>query len=157
MIPVAHVAHMVTGRVRIKVPSRRGDVEYFTVLYEELLDYPALVDVRVNPGTGSIIINHDAPSLEQLKSFAEEMQLFNLERTDYKPEVLLERVSLSLKGIDEGIKKYTGGDIDFRSVVFIILIGVAIKQLTRGHVVGPASTLIWQALGMILSTKITKK
>jgi len=157
MIPVAHVAHMVAGRVRIKVPSRRGDVDYFTGLYEELLDYPALVDVRVNPGTGSIIVKHDAPTLESLKSFAEEMQLFTLEGIDYKPEVLLERASVSLSGIDEGIKKFTGGDIDFRSVVFIILLGIAIKQLTRGHVVGPASTLIWQALGLILSTRINKK
>lgn len=157
MNPVAHVAHQIHGRVRIRVPSRRGDTAYFANVYESLTAFPAIEELRVNPVAGSVIINHSDSSLDPLKQYAQEKQLFILEETDYQPEVLLQRASSGLASIDSGMKKITAGDFDLRSALFILLIAVAIRQLLRGHVVGPASTLLWQALGLVLATKVDRK
>jgi hypothetical protein len=155
MNPVAHVAHQIQGRVRIKVPSRQGDTEYFSVVHESLLSYPSLEEIRVNPMAGSIIINHREPSLEALKQFVHEKQLFILVEEHDKTEVLLQRASSGLESFDSGIKKMSGGELDLSSVLFIILMGLAIRQLLIGNTVGPASTILWQALGLVLANKIS--
>lgn len=156
MNPVAHVVHMIDGRVRIKVPSKLGNTEYFSHVYKNLITFPPVEELRVNPVAGSLIINHRNSSLVPLKQYAQEKQLFILKETDYQPEVLLQRASTGLGSIDSGLKKLTNGDIDLRSVLFIVLMALAIRQLLRGHVMGPASTLLWQAMGLVLATKVGK-
>lgn len=156
MNPVAHVAHVIDGRVRIKVPSKLGDTEYFANIYENLITFPAIEELRVNPVAGSLIIYHSDSSLVPLKQFAQEKQLFLLEEIDYQPEALLQRASTRLGSIDSGLKKLTSGDIDLRSAIFIVLMALAIRQLLKGRVMGPASTLLWQALGLVLATKVGK-
>jgi hypothetical protein len=157
MKPVAHIAHMVLGRVRIRIPSRRGDAEYFASLQQSLIAFPAIVDLRANPNTGSLVIVHDDTSLLPLKEYAEENQLFILEEIDYKPEVVLQRASSGFETIDTRIKSLTGGDIDLRSALFLGLVAMSIRQLSQGNIMGPAATIFWQALGLVLSTKTGKK
>jgi hypothetical protein len=157
MNPLAYIAHEIPGRARIRVPSKQGNTEYFDTIHKSLLSYPMIEDIRVNPVAGSIVINHCDHSLEALKQFALENSLFILEDMEYKPEVLLQRASSGLESFDSTIKNLTSGELDLRSVFFILLIGVGIRQLLIGHTVGPASTLLWQALGLVLATKAGNK
>lgn len=154
MNPVAQVAHQIQGRARIRVPSKRGDTEYFAFAHESLRACPSIEDIRVNPFSGSIVINHVDSSLDALIRFAQEKQLFTLEETEDRPEVLLENASSGLEYFDTGIKNLSGGVLDLRSVLFILLMGLAIRQIVIGNTMGPASTLLWQALGLVVTNKI---
>lgn len=157
MRPVAHVAHAVPGRVRIRIPSKRGDTEYFAKLQERLETFPAIIALRVNPKTGSVLIEYDDTSLAQLKESTIESSLFSLEELDYEPKAVWQRASSGFEVMDSRIKKLTRGDIDLRSVLFIGLVTMGIRQLTKGQVMGPAMTLFWQALGLIVLPKVGKK
>jgi hypothetical protein len=47
----------------------------------------------------------------------------------------------------------SGGNLDLASVGFLTLVGAAVLQLQRGHVLGPASTLLWYASGLLLMSR----
>jgi hypothetical protein len=54
----AKVVHRVSNRVRLSVPSRRGDTVYFTRLEEAFLRSGEILSARANPLAGSIVIRH---------------------------------------------------------------------------------------------------
>lgn len=66
MLPVAYPVHSISGRVRLKVPSMRGDRQYFSTLPALLREIPGLDVTRTNAIAGSAVIEHDMP-LAQLK------------------------------------------------------------------------------------------
>ena len=52
----AIVVHRMQGRVRIRVPSKRGNVAYFNSIKERLSSHSGVADVEVTPATGSILM-----------------------------------------------------------------------------------------------------
>jgi hypothetical protein len=54
----ARLAHRVSNRVRLSVPSRRGDTVYFTELEQAFLRSGEILSARANPLAGSIVIRH---------------------------------------------------------------------------------------------------
>jgi len=54
----ATVAHRVGNRVRLSIPSRRGDTIYFAELEEAFLRSGEVLSARANPLAGSIVIRH---------------------------------------------------------------------------------------------------
>lgn len=157
MMPIAHVMHALQGRVRIRIPSRRGNKQYFSRLHASLVTFSAVENLRINPKTGSVLIEYTGASFVQLKSFAIETELFLLEDLENEPRAVWQRATSGFEEIDSKLRKLTGGEIDLRSVLFIGLVMMGIRQLSRGYVMGPAMTIFWQALGLILTTRDSKK
>jgi hypothetical protein len=75
MIPEAHVSHEIHGRLRIKIPSRKGETRYFENLRAQLLDCPGVEEVTVNPQTASALICCKVES-RTIFRYAREQQLF---------------------------------------------------------------------------------
>src|ERR1700722_4419850 len=55
-----HIAHQVPGRVRMKIPTAKGDVEMLREMSEKFGKIPGVEQVTVNPTTGSIVLQYDA-------------------------------------------------------------------------------------------------
>jgi hypothetical protein len=47
------------------------------------------------------------------------------------------------------LRRLSGGGIDLGALGLIGLVTLAAVQLQRGHVLGPASTLLWAAVGLL--------
>ena len=56
MIPTAYVAHALPDRVRVKIPERRGDQEYFAALAARVSSLERVRNVRVNADAASIVV-----------------------------------------------------------------------------------------------------
>ncbi len=76
MIPDAHVSHGMARRLRIKIPSKKGDVSYFSTLRERLASCPGIEEIRVNPQTGSALISYECDR-KALVEFARENGCFS--------------------------------------------------------------------------------
>jgi len=61
MIPVAYIEHQLPGRVRLRVPSRRGEVPFFEKVVRELSKHPAIRELSATPLTGSITLHYFEP------------------------------------------------------------------------------------------------
>jgi hypothetical protein len=60
VLDFALVAHRVGTRLRLRVPGRRGDAEFFDRLGRALSQCDDVLSVQSNPLTGSLVIRHTA-------------------------------------------------------------------------------------------------
>jgi Heavy metal associated domain 2 len=54
------IAHQVPGRVRMKIPSAKGNPELLQEIQKTFSAIPGIEQVDVNPETGSVVLRYDA-------------------------------------------------------------------------------------------------
>ena len=59
MKPKLQIAHQVPGRIRMKIPSAKGNPEQLALYKETLSLIPGIEGIEVNPDTGSIVLRYD--------------------------------------------------------------------------------------------------
>lgn len=154
----AYVAHQLAGRIRVRIPGRRYDLPFFEQLNQRLRDLPDVETVEVNPSTGSILIR--AADAALVTQRAVEEKLFTLIEPPNRPHdeerlgaaqtsSLIERGRRTLRTVDRGVARITGGRESLQSLVLAGLLGGGLVQLARGRVLAPAATLFWYAGGLL--------
>jgi hypothetical protein len=133
MIPVAYIEHQLPGRVRLRVPSRCGEVPFFEKVVRELSKHPAMRELTATPLTGSITLRYFEP-LHPIIAAAADQRLFETsrlvpQRSDSKPAAALREGSGLTGGIATGLS------------------GLSLFQATQGSVFGSAAENLWHAFG----------
>jgi len=147
----AYLSHAAPGRLRFKVPSKRNDGTYFAQVREALMHCPGVQDVSVNPVAASILVHHDGPA-EQVGACARDHGFFNLDAAGGRPHVLVD-VAQRMSGLSGAVSGVVGRPINIWTLVFVSFVGLAIIQALRGHVLAPAVTLAWYAVGASMIAK----
>ena len=62
MLPAAFIEHQLPHRLRLKIPSMRGDGAFFEELARRLSMLPGVTALSANPVTASILIHHAGDS-----------------------------------------------------------------------------------------------
>lgn len=152
---LAYLTHTAPGRCRFKIPSRRRDVEYFHDLREALLDTGGVEQVQANPLTASVLVLYDTEQVD-LNDLTAQLQTANQFEISDRPmdtQTVWEKAVVGVGNIDQQLKEITSGQIDFKSLLFVMLVMMAVRQLQQGVVFAPAITLIWYALQMLTKDK----
>lgn len=154
MLPEAHVCHRMSCRLRLKIPSKKGDHSYFSSLRERISQCPGVAAVSVKPQTGSVLILHDSEASEVL-AYAENNELFVTKRVSRPSKTLFNSVADTFQGYNRSLKSFTGGEMDIPSLVFLSLVVSGIYQIARGNLVAPAwYTAFYYALGVFTRAKV---
>jgi hypothetical protein len=151
--PSAYVSHRTRDRLRLKVPERRHDAAYFERLKAQLLGYPGVTAVVVNPLTASALVHYDGRPgalVPAAGDGAARRDLFVLadpdaDRPAQRESSLLSSVRQRAAGLDQELRSWSGGSLDLRSAAFLGLASMGVVQLLRGNVAAPAITLLWYA------------
>lgn len=154
--PSAYIKHQLPGRVRLKIPQKKGDSGYFEKMAESFADCSGLTQLHLNPHAASLLICYE-PEIDFLKiaEFAETRGLFTISAEPeaaplpifHQPLTIL--ASSRLNSADESLLQLSQGRINGRSLLFLALLGLAAHQISRGHIMSPASTLLWYALSLL--------
>jgi hypothetical protein len=147
---LATVTHTAPGRCRFKIPAKRHDVDYFQSLQETLLNTSGVNSVETNPLTAGLLILYDREQLQldDLTTLLQSSHHFELtERIDTR--TVWEKAVNGAERFDQQLKEITAGQIDSKSLLFIVLLLMAVRQLQQGVVFGAASTLFWYALQVL--------
>jgi len=158
-LPVAHIGHQTSDRIRIKIPSRKGETAYFSEIREMLLKHVSVERVEANPMTGSLLlkgVQNDAAAA--IASVGEANALFNLDTRPSEVETLSSRISAPFHDLSRSIGRFSGGELDLPGMAFLSLIGVGIYQFTRGNLTAPPwYVAFWYALGIFTQSLMDKK
>lgn len=146
MLPVAHCVHAVPGRVRYRIPERRGDETFFARVREVLADTPGVRAVEVNPLTAAVLLRFDG-GLEGILTAVHAAGLFRVGRA--VPRSLRAEAAAGLKGMDHNLALISAGRLDVDSALMFALMGLAVHQAFKGQLLAPASTLFWYALTLL--------
>lgn len=132
MIPIATIQHQIPGRLRLRIPARRGDVSFFHGIVQALSKLPGVEKLDAIPLTGSIIIRHSG-SAQAIAAAATEQGLFEI-----GPEEPKEAPAPSSRR-----PPYAG----LRGTAATGLSGLALFQVARGRLTGNAAENFWNAYG----------
>jgi hypothetical protein len=135
MIPVAYIEHQLPGRVRLRVPSRRGEVPFFEKVVRVLSKHPATRELTASPLTGSITLRYLEP-LHPIIAAAADQRLFVIGRLEPQRNVSEAKRASRLR---EG-SGFTDG-------IAIGLSGLSLFQATQGSIFGSAAENLWHAFG----------
>jgi hypothetical protein len=149
-LPEAHVVHRLPGRVRLRVPSRRGDRDWFSSAVVELAMARGVLTAKADPRLASLLIHHDGP-LQAIAAAAERGGLFRLMDLAPRPESLLGEMQGEAAAWNAGLRR-AAGDADLASLAFLGLCLSALWQLARGQILPPAATLAWYAAYLLQAT-----
>jgi hypothetical protein len=135
MVPVASIEHQVPGRVRLRVPSKRGDVSFFEKIVRELSKHPSMRELTASSLTGSITLHYCEP-LQLITTAAADQKLFETGRLE--PQTGGSR-SKRASGLREGSGLAAG--------IAAGLSGLGLFQVAQGNVMGSAVENLWHAFG----------
>lgn len=131
MIPVAHIEHHLPGRVRLRIPSKRGEATFFERVVKELSKHPAIWELVASPLTGSITLQYSEP-LQAIVDAALDLTLF--ETGQPKP---------SAKAGETMRSERLSKDAGLASSVAAGLSGLSAYQAVRGNIAGNAVESFW--------------
>jgi hypothetical protein len=145
----ALVVHKMAGRIRIRVPSKKGNAAYFTAVKEALSACVGVEGVEVAPLTGSILVRCHWPT-EGVLGWAQSQGLFVVrEEQSIKVTAFYDSVAGRFGALNDRIRTATGEGFDLPGLAFLGLMGAGIYQIARGNFAAPAwYTAFWYALGL---------
>jgi Heavy metal associated domain 2 len=155
------VAHQVPGRVRMKIPSAKGNPELLEQMKQTLSVIPGIEEVIVNPATGSLVLHYDTdqhdefhghlkhhtgghhppPPSNEIDALASKIQQEAefLAENSHAARVVVD----FFKQVDAQIKTGSHNTIDLK-----IVLAVGIASFTILEVGANAATPVWVTLAM---------
>lgn len=133
----AVIVHRIPGRVRLRIPDRRGDDAYFSDLADRLNTIEGVQGVSANAATGSIVLQFKEAWERIFAQFREHGLDLGVEQ---KKDVSSERTGV------KSVRLVTGREINFMFMVGMGLVAVGIVQAMRGNVGVPSITAFWYAI-----------
>ena len=155
MTPDAKVVHSITHKLRIRIPSKKGDAAYFMTIAEHFSSCEGIENIVVNPRTASLLFIHKTDAT-RITEYAALNGIFNAAVTSSIREhpSLYDGVTESFNTVDKKIKKFTNNELDLSSMTFIALVGAGIYKIAKGDITAPAwYTVFWYGLNMFMKSK----
>jgi hypothetical protein len=131
--PMAYIEHQIPGRMRLRVPERRGDVGFFQSIVGTLSKLPEITELDGFPLSGSIRIRHTGTP-DAILAAAAEQGLFEIGKQESDAEPKKPR-------------KQPHGDAGMLDTIATGLSGLALFQVTQGQITGSAAENFWHAFG----------
>ena len=158
-LPEAMIAHVSQGRVRLKIPAKKRDADFFSRLRHLLAPLPGVERVEVNAVTGSVLVVHHL-NLTTREDFgviaasSEASGLFALAPHDRqtaapRPVPLARSVAAGVAAVNDQVKDLTGGIVDVPTLALAALIAISIRQMREGVVFIPAISALWYASSLL--------
>ena len=156
--PEAQIGHMMPGRLRLKIPARKGDSNYLGAVVKELASVPGIEKVSMNPDTASILIIHKLEMGELKKNLTSSdyfrlAQLPEAQTAKLGPGSLHGDVKRCFSGVSSEIERLTGRTLNVSEMAFLGLLGAGTLQIGSGNLTAiPWYTAFWYALNIFLKS-----
>lgn len=135
VLPRASLAHVLPGRIRLRLAGHRGDAAFFGRLAERLAEAPGIRAVRANPTTGSLLILHGADRMEEIARLARERGLFQI--TAAPPG--------TVRPLPRAVRRQRAAPVPPLMLTAAGLAGLGVIQTIRGRFHGNAAESLWNA------------
>lgn len=148
------VAHQTEGRTRLRATVRPVDVDELIAFADRLSGARGVDALDCRGRTGSIIIDH--PEIDGDGLVAEIVRLGGiLEPDEGGPTARrdgLTPVRTTLGSVDGLRGQLTAGGIDLRTIGFVLMLGLAMRQISRGNIMVPAMSFLWWAFELLMES-----
>lgn len=155
--PSAYLVHRTGERIRIRIPSKKGDSAYFASIQERLRQYEHVSKTVINPFTGSVLIYYTG----DFSAIAEQMKkdkVFTLAKNRNNPGSLMDTTVNTYRNVDLRVRKLTNGELNLPEATCLALVGSGVYSMARRGFTAPSwHTAFWYALWIFLKRWETSK
>lgn len=145
------VAHQTEGRTRLRAAVRPVDADELVALAERLAELPGVDSLDCRTDTGSIVIQH--PEMDGDGLISEVLRLGgDVDDEGAAGDVArdsLVAVRSALGSADGILGQLSSGGIDLRTISFVLMLGLALRQFTQGNIMVPAMSFLWYAFEIL--------
>ncbi|MGZ4980272.1 MAG: hypothetical protein ACXWE4_02975 [Methylobacter sp.] len=137
-------------------------MDYFDRIAKLFANFPGITQLQFNPTAASVLICHDGAEAQfgNISEFAQTNGLFKI--TEQPPEEtfsiphqpIATLTSAGLSHLDKSLMELSQNLIDTRSLFLLVLTGLAVRQLGKGKILTPATSLIWAAIELLREPNI---
>jgi hypothetical protein len=147
---------MMTGRLRLKIPLKKGDAEYLKRIVEELSSLSGIEQVTMNPHTSGVLLLHNLEK-NKIMEHLHASGLFHLVPLKASQAGVHGGVKNVFGEIGNKVEQVTGGSLDVSEIAFLALLGAGIFQIGKGNLTAiPWYTAFWYALNIFLKSDTSK-
>jgi hypothetical protein len=151
----AYMSHMSSGRLRVKIPSKKGDETFFSEMKAWLSGIPGMERVEANSLTGSVLMVHSIDQ-ETIVDFMKANNL-NLPRAGLHSthsSGFHREATDAFSTLDKRVKSFIGEGVNIGALAFLALVGAGTYQIAKGNFAAiPWYTAFWYALNIFLKSK----
>jgi hypothetical protein len=158
------IEHQVPGRVRIKIPTGKGNPELLQQISEVFAAIPGIEEIVTNPTTGSVVLHYDVDRHDEFHGSFQPQYQAHAANSMHGADTELDKLTHSIeaeaeflashshtarvivdfvKKADQEIKRATSNNIDLKIVFAVAIIG-----LTVFEVGATAATPVWVTLAI---------
>ncbi|SED46600.1 hypothetical protein SAMN05444161_3263 [Rhizobiales bacterium GAS191] len=158
------IAHQVPGRVRMKIPSAKGNTELLQQIGETFGKIPGIDQITVNATTGSIVLHYDADQHDEFSGRLQHHYQQVSPRGQMPPHTEIDDLARKIedeaeflaknsesarvivdffKELDHQIKFASGNTIDLKIVLAFGIIGFTVLEVGA-----TAATPVWVTLSL---------
>jgi hypothetical protein len=140
MTPSAKIVHQTRDRLRLRIQEKRRDLPYFLDLYEHLHRAPGVDEVTMNPTTGSVLLRFDDRHRNTVLGVVADSPQFALSS---RPAISLSRSGKHTQPgrIEKFLNAQNASATDPRTIVFLIMFALSVRQLLKGQILAPVLTI----------------
>jgi hypothetical protein len=151
------IAHQVPGRVRLKIPTAKGNPELLKQISETFAVIPGIEEIVVNPTTGSVVLRYDAEQHDEFHGHIHALHPLHrppstevdqlADKIEQEAEFLARNSKSAravvdvCKHLDGEIKRLTDNHVDFKIVLALGIIGLTVLEVGA-----TAATPVWVTL-----------
>jgi hypothetical protein len=155
MLPQAYISHSIPRRIRIKIPSKKGNQSFLSSVKDHFGGLVGIETVEINTVTGSILLIHALDSVK-IAEYAEKHNLFRIEsmKTDHKQTFISRKISETFRDMNRTVTTSTKGFANIPDLAVLTLIGLSAYQISQGNFMAPAwYAALWYALNIFLKSQ----
>jgi len=154
-LPEANISHSTPRRLRIKIPSSKGNTSFLSSVKDHFLDLEGIEKVEINTVTGSVLLIHNLDS-RIIADYAANHDLFSIKapETEYKQTFISKKITETFKDLNKTVTASTKGFANVPDLLVLVLIGLSAYQISQGNFMAPAwYTAVWYALNIFLKSQ----
>jgi len=150
MVPEALIVHRARGRVRLRIREEVDGPGYFSELSRKLEEIPGVTSVRINEHTRSVVLLHPNVPFTDLESRLNGSGLLAVATREDHPGPAITPLQRGISRINQAIAAGTTGRVDLQTLLFVVTVLIAVRQLLRGNIWPPAIAMLWYAMEFAL-------
>lgn len=150
------IAHQTEGRTRLRALERPVEPLELLALADGVGDLPGVDAVDCRTTTGSLVIEHPEHSWDEIveQVVSAGIALVALEDLPRVAADGLAPVRATVGRVDGLMSRLTAGGVDMRTLSFVLMLGLALRQMMRGQVMVPAMSFIWYASEILIKSRL---
>ena len=158
------IAHQVPGRVRMKIPTAKGNPELLREIGDAFGVIPGIERIIVNPVTGSVVLHYDTEQHDAFHGGLQRHYDGGRRNGPHRPDTEVDALARKIedeaeylaqnsksaravvdfcKRVDHEIKRSTNNNIDLKILLALALVGVTVFEIGAA-----APTPVWVTLGL---------